>query len=77
LATYLPPNEQRRGLPSRSFTAPSTPPPVGGKARKLAEIADEPIVIDAPRYRRAEDAHMAICHMLCYAFIEHPEWAGP
>src|SRR3982751_2174330 len=50
---------------------------VGGKRGKLAEIADEPIVIDTPHYGRAEDAHMAICHMLCYAFIEHPEWAGP
>src|SRR4051794_35074560 len=50
---------------------------VGGKRGKLAEIADEPIVIDTAHYGRAEDAHMAICHMLCYAFIEHPEWAGP
>src|SRR6476620_3137502 len=50
---------------------------VGGKRGKLAEIADEPIVIDTPHYGRAEDAHMAICHLLCYAFIEHPEWAGP
>ena len=51
--------------------------PRGRQARQLAEIADEAIVIDSPHYGRVEDAHMAICHMLCYAFIEHPEWAGP
>ena len=46
---------------------------VGGKRGKLAEIADEAIVIDSTHYGRAEDAHMAICHMLCYAFMEVPE----
>lgn len=46
---------------------------VGGKRGRLAEIADEAIVIDSTHYGRAEDAHMAICHMLCYAFIEMPE----
>ena len=50
---------------------------VGGKRGRLAEIADDAIVIDSHHYGRVEDAHMAICHMLCYAFIEHPEWAGP
>ena len=50
---------------------------VGGKRGRLAEIADEAVVIDSNHYGRVEDAHMAICHMLCYAFIEHPEWAGP
>src|SRR5690349_19456507 len=45
---------------------------VGGKRGRLAEIADEPIVIDSTHYGRAEDAHMAICHMLCYAFMELP-----
>jgi D-sedoheptulose 7-phosphate isomerase len=49
---------------------------VGGKRGRLAEIADEPIVIDSVHYGRVEDAHMAICHMLCYAFIENPQWAG-
>jgi D-sedoheptulose 7-phosphate isomerase len=43
---------------------------VGGKRGRLAEIADEPIVIDSQHYGRVEDAHMAICHMLCYAFME-------
>ena len=48
---------------------------VGGKRGRLAELADEPIVIDSHHYGRVEDAHMAICHMLCYAFIENPHWA--
>jgi len=43
---------------------------VGGKKGKLAEIADFPIVINSTHYGRVEDAHMAICHMICYAFIE-------
>jgi D-sedoheptulose 7-phosphate isomerase len=46
---------------------------VGGKRGRLAEIADEAIVIDDTHYGRAEDAQMAICHMLCYAFMEMPE----
>ena len=46
---------------------------VGAKRGRLAEIADEPVVIADAHYGRAEDAHMAICHMLCYAFIENPE----
>jgi len=49
---------------------------VGGKRGRLAEIADEPVVIDSHHYGRVEDAHMAICHMLCYAFMEMPEIAG-
>nr|WP_293843756.1 SIS domain-containing protein [uncultured Arsenicibacter sp.] len=44
---------------------------VGGKKGKLAEIADEVIVIDSEHYGRVEDAHMTICHMLCYYFIEN------
>ena len=49
---------------------------VGGKRGQLADLADEPIVIDSHHYGRVEDAHMAICHMLCYAFIENPQWGG-
>ena len=48
---------------------------VGGKGGTLAKLAEHTIVIDSPHYGRVEDAQMAICHMLCYAFIEHPEWA--
>jgi D-sedoheptulose 7-phosphate isomerase len=46
---------------------------VGAKRGKLAEIADEAIVIDSTHYGRVEDAHMGVCHMLCYAFMELPE----
>jgi D-sedoheptulose 7-phosphate isomerase len=48
---------------------------VGGKRGRLADIADTPIVIDSHHYGRVEDAHMAICHMVCYAFMEMPEVA--
>lgn len=44
---------------------------VGGKRGKLAELADFFIVIDSTHYGRVEDAQMGICHMICYAFIEH------
>ncbi len=46
---------------------------VGGKRGKLAELADVVIVINSPHYGRVEDAHMAICHLLCYAFMENPQ----
>jgi len=46
---------------------------VGAKLGRMAEIADEKIRIQDTHYGRVEDAHMAICHMLCYAFIEKPE----
>jgi D-sedoheptulose 7-phosphate isomerase len=48
---------------------------VGGKRGKMAAIADQVIVINDEHYGRVEDAHMGVCHMLCYAFMEHPEWA--
>lgn len=48
---------------------------VGAKRGKVAQIADEVIVIDSEHYGRVEDAQMTICHMLCYAFIENPRWA--
>ncbi len=43
---------------------------VGGKRGRLAEIAREVIVVNSEHYGRVEDAHMGICHMLCYAFME-------
>jgi D-sedoheptulose 7-phosphate isomerase len=43
---------------------------VGGKRGKLADIADFVIVTDSTHYGRVEDAHMGICHMICYAFME-------
>lgn len=47
---------------------------VGAKRGRMAEIAEQSIVINDTHYGRVEDAQMAICHMLCYAFIENPEW---
>jgi len=47
---------------------------VGGKRGRMAELADQAIVIKDTHYGRAEDAQMTICHMICYAFIENPEW---
>ena len=43
---------------------------VGGKKGQLAEIADHVVVIDDTHYGRVEDAHMGICHMIAYAFME-------
>ena len=45
---------------------------VGAKKGKLAEIADIPVVINDTHYGRVEDAHMGICHMVAYAFMEIP-----
>jgi D-sedoheptulose 7-phosphate isomerase len=47
---------------------------VGAKKGRMAEIADQTIVINDTHYGRVEDAHMGICHMLCYAFMENPEF---
>ena len=46
---------------------------VGGGKGKLAAIADHVLVIDSPHYGIVEDAHMVVSHLLCYAFMEHPE----
>jgi len=48
---------------------------VGAKKGRLAEIAKDVMVIDSTHYGHVEDAHMMICHMLCYAFMENPDWA--
>jgi D-sedoheptulose 7-phosphate isomerase len=48
---------------------------VGAKRGRMAELAEQVIVIQDTHYGRVEDAQMGICHMLCYAFMEHPEWA--
>jgi|SRR5215471_12584835 len=48
---------------------------VGGKRGRMAEIAEEVVVINDSHYGRVEDAHMGICHMLCYALMENPSWA--
>jgi len=48
---------------------------VGAKRGRMAEIANHVIVIPDTHYGRVEDAQMTICHMLCYAFMENPDWA--
>jgi len=48
---------------------------VGAKRGRMAGIAEQVIVIQDTHYGRVEDAQMTICHLLCYAFMEHPEWA--
>ncbi|HEY3916055.1 MAG TPA: SIS domain-containing protein [Verrucomicrobiae bacterium] len=47
---------------------------VGAKRGAAGKIAHHVIAIDSEHYGRVEDAQMAICHMLCYAFIENPDW---
>ncbi|HEY3862229.1 MAG TPA: SIS domain-containing protein [Verrucomicrobiae bacterium] len=47
---------------------------VGGQRGALAKLARHVIVIDSAHYGRVEDAQMSICHVLCYAFVENPEW---
>lgn len=49
---------------------------VGARRGRMAEIAQHVIVINDTHYGRVEDAQMGVCHLLCYAFMEHPEWAG-
>jgi D-sedoheptulose 7-phosphate isomerase len=46
---------------------------VGAKRGKVADLAEQVIVIQSTHYGRVEDAHMGICHMLCYAFMENPQ----
>ena len=48
---------------------------VGGKRGRLSELACQSIVINDTHYGRVEDAHMGICHMVCYCFMENPELA--
>src|SRR3954452_4784584 len=49
---------------------------VGGKRGRMADIAQDVIVINDTHYGRVEDAQMGVCHMLCYAFMEKPEIAA-
>jgi D-sedoheptulose 7-phosphate isomerase len=43
---------------------------VGAKRGKLADIAEQVIVVDDTHYGRVEDAHMHVFHMICYSFME-------
>ncbi len=47
---------------------------VGAKRGRMAEIAEHVLVINDTHYGRVEDAHMGILHILCYAFMENPQW---
>ena len=49
---------------------------VGAKRGRMADIAEQVIVVQDTHYGRVEDAHMGICHMLCYALMENPQWAA-
>ena len=46
---------------------------VGAKRGRLAELADQVLVVGDTHYGRVEDVQMHILHMLCYAFVELPE----
>ena len=47
---------------------------VGARRGRMAEIAEQVIIINDTHYGRVEDAQLGICHAACYAFVEHPEW---
>ncbi len=49
---------------------------VGAKRGRAADLADEVIAIDDTHYGRVEDAQMHILHMLCYVFMEKPEFGA-
>ncbi|NLF40591.1 SIS domain-containing protein [bacterium] len=46
---------------------------VGGKGGALAGIAEQVLVVNSAHYGVVEDAHLNICHLIAYAFMEHPE----
>jgi D-sedoheptulose 7-phosphate isomerase len=46
---------------------------IGGKRGALSTLADQVVVVNDTHYGRVEDAHMHICHIICYAFIENEE----
>jgi len=45
---------------------------LSAKKGRMAEIAEHAVIVDDTHYGRVEDAHMTICHILCYAFMENP-----
>ena len=48
---------------------------VGARRGRMAEVAEEVLVVKDTHYGRVEDTQMGICHLLCYAFIDNPKWA--
>ncbi|WP_373516185.1 SIS domain-containing protein [Pricia sp.] len=49
---------------------------VGGKKGKLPALADTTIVLDSLHYGHVEDAHMLICHMIAFGFIDNAKTPG-
>lgn len=49
---------------------------VGAKRGRMAEVAEQVLVINDTHYGRVEDAHMGILHLVCYAFMENAERVG-
>jgi D-sedoheptulose 7-phosphate isomerase len=45
---------------------------VGAKGGRLKDLADLPIVVPTEHFGRAEDAHLVICHIVSYFFMEQP-----
>lgn len=48
---------------------------VGAKRGRMAELAEQTLVIADTHYGRVEDAQMGILHILCYAFMENASLA--
>lgn len=44
----------------------------GTRPGGIRDIAEHVIAVGDTHYGRVEDAHMMICHLLCYAFMELP-----
>ena len=50
---------------------------VGAKRGHLADICEQAVIVPETHYGRVEDAHMTICHMLAYAFMEQTTGVSP
>ena len=48
----------------------------GREGGKLGPLAELHIQIRAPHMGRIEDAHLIVCHMICYYFMEEKEAVG-
>lgn len=48
---------------------------IGGRRGRMAEIAEQVIVINDTHCGRVEDAQMGVCHLVCYGFAENPALA--
>jgi len=45
---------------------------VGAKKGRMAELAEQVVVVGDTHYGRVEDVQMHVLHLLCYAFMETP-----